>query len=88
MRAYYNEIEPAAAAWIRELIKEGVITDGEVDERSIEDVLPADVAGFDRVHWFAGLWLMGLPDVWHSCGVRAMQSRRKSPKHSSKVISK
>jgi DNA (cytosine-5)-methyltransferase 1 len=55
MAAYYNEIDPAAAAWIRELIKEGVITDGEVDERSIEDVLPADVAGFDRVHWFAGI---------------------------------
>jgi DNA (cytosine-5)-methyltransferase 1 len=55
VRAYYNEIDPRAAAWIRELIKEGVITDGEVDERSIEDVLPADLAGFDRCHFFAGL---------------------------------
>src|SRR5690606_33749605 len=23
------------------------------------------------------LWLMGFPDEWHSCGVRAMQSFRK-----------
>lgn len=50
MRAYYNEIDKYAAEWIRELIKEGVITDGEVDERSIEDVLPADLRGFDRCH--------------------------------------
>jgi DNA (cytosine-5)-methyltransferase 1 len=55
MKAYYNEHDKNAAAWIRELIKEGVITDGEVDERSIEDVLPADLAGFDRCHFFAGI---------------------------------
>lgn len=55
MRAYYNEFDKNAAAWLRELIKEGLITDGEVDERSIEDVLPADLAGFDRCHFFAGI---------------------------------
>lgn len=55
MSAYYNEHDLNAAAWLRELIKDGLITDGEVDERSIEDVLPAELAGFDRCHFFAGV---------------------------------
>ena len=40
MTAYYNENDPKAAAWLRELIKGGHIAPGVVDERSIEDVLP------------------------------------------------
>jgi len=28
VRAYYNEIDPKVAAWLRELIVEGVIPDG------------------------------------------------------------
>lgn len=35
MTAYYNEIDPSAAAWLRELIKAGHIAPGIVDERSI-----------------------------------------------------
>lgn len=53
--AYYNEFDPGAAAWLRELIKAGHIAPGEVDERSIEDVQPADVMGFKQVHMFAGI---------------------------------
>jgi DNA (cytosine-5)-methyltransferase 1 len=53
--AYYNENDPQKAVWIRELIKAGVITDGEVDERSIEDVLPSELARFARCHFFAGI---------------------------------
>jgi DNA (cytosine-5)-methyltransferase 1 len=53
--AYYNEHDSKAAAWLRELIKDGLITDGEVDERSIEDVLPADLRRFTRCHFFAGI---------------------------------
>jgi hypothetical protein len=34
--AYYNEHDKFAAGWLRELIKAGLIADGEVDERSIE----------------------------------------------------
>jgi DNA (cytosine-5)-methyltransferase 1 len=74
MSAYYNENDPRAAAWLRELIKQGAIADGEVDERSIEDIQPADVAGFTQCHFFAGIggWsyalrLAGWPDdreVW------------------------
>ena len=39
---YYNEIDPFAASWLRELIKAGLIPDGHVDERSIKDVKGKD----------------------------------------------
>lgn len=32
---FYNEHDPKAAAWLRQLIAEGLIPDGIVDERSI-----------------------------------------------------
>ena len=53
--AYYNEIDPFAAAWLRELIKAGQIADGEVDERSIEDVTPNELSKFTQCHFFAGI---------------------------------
>jgi len=55
MTAYYNEIDPKAAAWIRELIKQGHVAQGEVDERSIVDVRGSDLAGFTQCHFFAGI---------------------------------
>jgi DNA (cytosine-5)-methyltransferase 1 len=55
MAAYYNEIEPYAAQWLRNLIKAGLIADGEVDERSIVDVQPDDVREFTQCHFFAGI---------------------------------
>ncbi len=55
MTAYYNEIEPFAAQWLRNLIQAGHIAFGEVDERSIEDVQPDDVRGFAQCHFFAGI---------------------------------
>lgn len=74
MTAYYNEFDPGAAAWLRELIKAGVIAPGDVDERSIEDVCPVDLMGYTQCHFFAGIgvWsyalrLAGWPDdmpVW------------------------
>lgn len=72
--AYYNEIDPFAAQWLRNLIAGGHIAPGEVDERSIEDVTPDDLRGFTQCHFFAGIgvWshslrLSGWPDdkpVW------------------------
>ena len=72
--AYYNENEAFAAEWLRNLMSAGLIMEGEVDERSIEEVEPSDVAGFERCHFFAGIagWelalaLAGWPDgarVW------------------------
>jgi DNA (cytosine-5)-methyltransferase 1 len=60
--AYYNEIDPQAAAWLRELIRCGLIADGEVDERSIEDVVPTELVGFTQCHFFAGIggWSLAL----------------------------
>ena len=55
MTAYYNEIDPKAAAWLRELIKQGHIADGVVDERSIVDVSPDELRGFTQCHFFAGI---------------------------------
>jgi DNA (cytosine-5)-methyltransferase 1 len=52
---YYNEFDPKAAAWIRELIKAGEIPDGVVDERSISDVQPDELRGFTQCHFFAGI---------------------------------
>lgn len=53
--AYYNEFDAGAAAWLRELIKQGHIPDGEVDERSILDVSADDLLGFTQCHFFAGI---------------------------------
>lgn len=53
--SYYNENDPFAASWLRELIKAGHIAPGEVDERSIEDVIPTDLRGFTQCHFFAGI---------------------------------
>ena len=55
MSAYYNEHDPKAAAWLRELIKRGLIAPGEVDERDIRDVTPDDIRGFIQHHFFAGI---------------------------------
>lgn len=55
MKAYYNEHDPKAAAWLRELIKQGHIAQGDVDERSIEDVLPNELTGYTQCHFFAGI---------------------------------
>lgn len=74
MTAYYNEIDPYVAQWLRNLIAENLIAPGDVDERSITDVRPADLAGYAQCHFFAGIagWsralrLAGWPDdrpVW------------------------
>lgn len=74
MAAYYNEINPKAARWLRHLIKDDMIADGDVDERSIEDVTPNELDGYTQCHFFAGIggWsyalrLAGWPDdrpVW------------------------
>jgi len=53
--AYYNEIDPYAAAWLRNLIRDGHIADGVVDERSISDVKPEELFQFTQCHFFAGI---------------------------------
>ena len=52
---YYNDNDPKAAAWLRELIKQNLIPAGDVDERSIEDVTKSDLKGYTQCHFFAGI---------------------------------
>lgn len=55
MTAYYNEIDPFAALWLRNLIKAGLIADGDVDERSITEVKPEELKKYTQCHFFAGI---------------------------------
>ena len=71
---YFNEIDPYAAQWLRNLIDAGLLPPAVVDTRSIVDVTPGDLAGFRQCHFFAGVgvWSLalrraGVPDdadVW------------------------
>lgn len=47
---YYNDIDRFSAQWLRNMHPGEV-----VDERSIADVQGAEVAGYGRCHWFAGI---------------------------------
>ena len=55
MSAYYNEFDPYAAQWLRNLIAAGLICSGDVDERSIVDVAASDLDGYTQCHFFAGI---------------------------------
>lgn len=95
--AWYNEIDRQKAATLRNLIEEGAIAPGLVDERSIAEVQPEDLAGFTQCHFFAGggLWSLclrnaGWPDdrpVWTGscpCGPFSKAGLRKGfddPRH-------
>lgn len=71
---YYNEHNPQAAAWLRELIRQNKIAPGVVDERDIQEVRERELRRFTQCHFFAGIggWsyalrLAGVPDnfpVW------------------------
>ena len=71
---YYNENDPFAAQWLRNLIQKKLIPNGEVDERDIQNVEASDLHGYTQCHFFAGIggWsyaleLAGWPDdrpVW------------------------
>ena len=60
MPAYYNEIDPYPAQWLRNLIESGRIAPGDVDERSIEDIEPNDLKGYTQCHFFAGIGIWSL----------------------------
>lgn len=62
MTAWYNEIDPFAVDWLRQLIKAGHIAPGVVDTRDIRDISPQDLDGFTQLHFFAGIggWSLAL----------------------------
>lgn len=55
MSAYYNEIDPFAVEWLKALISEGHIAQGDVDDRSIKEVRASDLNGYTQCHFFAGI---------------------------------
>lgn len=88
MAAYYNEFDPYAAQWLRNLITQDLIAPGDVDERSITEVSANDLVGYSQCHFFAGIagWslalrLAGWPDdrpVWTgSCPCQPFSSAGK-----------
>ena len=88
MTAMYNEIDPYAAQWLRNLIAAGHLPAGDVDERDIREVEADDVRGYTQAHFFAGIggWplalrMAGWPDdrpVWTgSCPCQPFSSAGK-----------
>jgi len=65
---FYNDNDPKACAWIRELIADGHLPAGTVDERSILEIKPADLDGFDQCHFFAGVGFWSLALQWAGLG--------------------
>ncbi|HND31238.1 MAG TPA: DNA cytosine methyltransferase [Myxococcota bacterium] len=57
---YYNDHDPRAAAWLRELVHQGHLPMGTVDHRSIVDVTVSD--NYLQAHFFAGIggWPLAL----------------------------
>ena len=62
---WYNEIDPYAAQWLRNLIDAGELAPGVVDERDIRDVRPTELVSFDECHFFAGVgvWPRAIRDA-------------------------
>jgi DNA (cytosine-5)-methyltransferase 1 len=61
---YYNEIDLGARRWLRELMRDGLIPDGFIDNRPIQEVRADELLreGFTQCHFFAGIggWPLAL----------------------------
>jgi DNA (cytosine-5)-methyltransferase 1 len=55
MRIYYNELDRYCVQWLKNLIATGLLPDGDVDGRSITEVQPHELSGYDQCHFFTGL---------------------------------
>lgn len=74
MPNFYNEFNPESAAMLRQMMTDGLIPKGVVDERSITEIEPNELKQYTQCHFFAGIggWsialrLAGWPDdrpVW------------------------
>ena len=52
---FYNDNDPRACAWLRELIRAGEIPPGDVSEKSITDIKPDELTKYTQCHFFAGI---------------------------------
>ena len=59
---YYNEYDAKTAAWLKQLITDGLVPHGDVDTRSITEVTAGDLSGYTQCHFFAGIggWSLAL----------------------------
>ena len=73
MKTYYNEMDSSCCAWLSNLMDAGHISPGRIDDRSIENVSPTDIKGFEHAHFFTGIggWELAfrlagyqLPGTW------------------------
>lgn len=92
MSLYFNEFEKYPSQWLRNLYPKGII-----DERSIADVTPNELLGYERCHFFAGIggwqyalelagWPVGVPVWTGSCPCQPFsdagkQQGSKDPRH-------
>lgn len=52
---YYNENDPYAARWLRNLIDAGHLPGGKVCDYDIRYISPKEVEGYEQCHFFAGV---------------------------------
>lgn len=52
---YYNEYSQFPAQWLRNLVRDGMLPNGVVDERSIEHISGAELTGYMQFHTFCGI---------------------------------
>jgi DNA (cytosine-5)-methyltransferase 1 len=66
---YYNEIDKGARKWLRQLIKDGLIADGFIDNRPIQEIRADELtrARFRQCHFFAGVG--GWPLAFRLAGI-------------------
>jgi DNA (cytosine-5)-methyltransferase 1 len=65
---YYNDNDKKCCAWMKELIRDGLIPDGEVSDKDVRDIRPEELEGYEQVHLFAGIggWPLALQWAgWH-----------------------
>lgn len=57
MTAYYNEFDKTKAAMLKQLMADGHITSGDIDDRPIQEVKAHELNKYTRCHFFAGIGL-------------------------------
>jgi DNA (cytosine-5)-methyltransferase 1 len=55
IKVFYNEIDPYCCAWLSNLMDAGHIRPGTISDKSIVDLTPDDVRGYEVAHFFAGI---------------------------------
>lgn len=57
MGVYYNEFDKKKCAALTQLMADGHISKGDIDDRPIQEVTGSDLKGYERCHFFAGIGL-------------------------------